>query len=194
MPVVRELMPCEAHIRYIVNNLRERDRVEIMALRWDDNLDNLAQEITAVAGAMWRVFTVDDEPAAVAGLTPLRPGVIAGGAFGTSKWRYTVKAIMRWGRDWATPRILAAGYHRGEVYALASNTDSRKFIEAMGGEIEAVLRGYGRNKEDFLLYAWRFDDVHRFNTKAPGRPDDDDIHQKRRDKSGSRHRPNPRSH
>ena len=32
--------------------------------------------------------------------------------------------------------------------------DGRAFIELIGGEVEALLQGYGRNREDFLLYTW----------------------------------------
>jgi hypothetical protein len=179
---VREIAPTEQHIRYIVNHLRERDLIEIFALRWDNDPEGLVRDIVAVAGAMWRVWTVNDEPVSVAGMTPIRPGVIAAGAFGTALFPRVVRPMLRWGRDWVFPRLRVAGFHRGECYALASNTDGRKFIEACGGEIEALLHGYGRNREDFLLYAWRLDDVLQ-RSKAPGQSGRHKVHDTDRDQN-----------
>jgi RimJ/RimL family protein N-acetyltransferase len=62
--------------------------------------------------------------------------------------------MTRWSLDYVIPILRQAGYHRGEAYVLAENTDSRRWIELLGGEIEAVLKGFGRNREDFLLYTW----------------------------------------
>jgi hypothetical protein len=145
-------------IAHIVANLRERDRVEIFGLRWDDNPDTLVRDICAVAGPMWRVWKYDGEPVAMNGVIPQRPGVCTCGAFGTEKWRHIVRAMTRWSRDWVIPRLQAAHYHRGEAIALASNTDGRRFIELLGGQIEAFLYHYGRQREDYILYAWRLDD------------------------------------
>jgi hypothetical protein len=148
-------------ICYLIEHMRERDAREIFALRWDDDPVTLAHELTAYAGDLWRVWDVDGKPAAMAGVTPLRPGVVRLGAFGTDNWTRAVPSVLRWSWRWALPRLAAAGYHRGEAYALATNEDGRRFIEALDGEIEALLQGYGRGGEDFLLYAWRLQDVHR---------------------------------
>jgi hypothetical protein len=152
-------------LTHIVRNMRERDRREIFALRWDDDEDALIRDILHVAGAMWRVWTWDGEPVAVNGVIPMRPGVVICGAFGTDKWRLALRPITHWSRDFIIPALQHANYHRGEAYVLAANTDSRRWIEMLGGKIETLLQGYGRNREDFLLYVWdltRSDDhVHR---------------------------------
>jgi hypothetical protein len=111
-------------VQHIVANLRERDRAEIYALRWDN-----------------------DE-----GMVPVRPGVVIGGAFGTPKWRKVVRPITRWARGFIIPSLQNANYHRIEAYVLAENTDSRRWIERFGGEVEALLKSFGRSREDFLLY------------------------------------------
>jgi hypothetical protein len=144
----------EAALAHIVRNLRPRDRREIFALRWHDDEDQLVREIFGVAGALWRVWCLDDEPVSINGVIPVRPGVVIAGAFGTMKWRSTVKQMTQWSRDYVIPTLHHAGFHRGEAYVLAENTDSRKWIEHLGGEIEAVLKGYGRGREDFILYTW----------------------------------------
>ena len=145
-------------IAHIVRNLRERDRAEIFGLRWDDDEAALTDVIFAVAGPMWRVWHYQGEPVAMNGVVPERPGVVMAGAFGTDKFRYVARSIIRWGRDWCIPRLQAAGYHRGYAYAMAGNADGRRFIELLGGVKEAYLRKYGRNREDYILYAWRLDE------------------------------------
>ena len=61
-------------ITHIVRNLRDRDRREIFALRWDDDEDALIDNVTANAGPLWRVWSWDSEPIAVSGVIPVRPG------------------------------------------------------------------------------------------------------------------------
>jgi hypothetical protein len=141
-------------LAYIVRNLRPRDRREIFALRWDDDEAQFVAHVYASAGELWRMWSIDSEPVAVNGVVPVRPGVVIAGAFGTSRWRSVVKPMTRWSLDYVIPILRQAGYHRGEAYVLAENTDSRRWIELLGGEIEAVLKGFGRQREDFLLYAW----------------------------------------
>ena len=166
--MIREVAPNFENVQYLVDHMRERDRREIMALRWDDDINAFGVEVMNFAGPMWRVWEKDGVPVALGGVTPMRPGVVLGGLFGTADWHYALRHIMTWGRRWVIPRLLASGTHRGECYALAANTDSRKFIEACGGEIESLLHQYGREREDFILYAWRFDDVHRWRRLRRG--------------------------
>lgn len=192
--MIREVAPNPTNIRHIVENMRERDRREIMALRWDDSAPLFMNEVVEFAGAMWRVWEKDGEPVAIGGVTPMRPGVVLVGAFGTAQWRCAVRQIITWGRNWVIPRLLAANFHRGEAYALASNTDSRKFIEALGGEIEAVLHHYGREREDFLLYTWRLDDVHRWRRGRQERTPGDDEQPLARTSRRSRPGYSARSH
>jgi hypothetical protein len=145
-------------IAHIVRNLRERDRREIFALRWDDDEDELISQLFVTAGPMWRVWSYRGEPVAMNGVLPLRPGVVSAAAFGTEKWHHVVRPMVRWSRYWVIPRLQAAGYHRGEACAMAANVDGRRFIELLGGKLEAYLHKYGRSREDFILYHWRLDE------------------------------------
>lgn len=164
-------------LRWIAHNLRPRDRAEIFAMRWNDDEEAFVAEVCSVAGDLWRLWSLDGEPVAVNGVVPVRPGVVIAGAFGTNKWRSIIKPMTRWSLDYVIPLLRQAGYHRGEAYVLARNTDSRRWIELLGGELEAVLKGYGRGREDFLLYTWDLtrekaqNDVLR-KRRSPDRPAD----------------------
>jgi hypothetical protein len=147
-------------VAHIVRNLRARDQAEIYALRWNNDPDQLTDEMLTVAHAMWRIFCVDAEPVAMAGVIPTRPGVVSAGAFGTELWPLVVRHVTRFARDWSIPRLRKANCHRAECYALATNHDSRGWLISLGAEEEAYLRGYGRDQQDFILYAWRLQDVH----------------------------------
>lgn len=140
-------------LAHIMCRLRPRDRREIFALRWDDDDDRVISELCQIAGDLWKMWTLDGEPVAVSGVAPMRPGVVIAGSFGTDKWRHVTKPMIRWSRDFVIPCLKNSGYHRAEAYVMASNTDSRRWIELLGGEVEALLKGYGREREDFLLYA-----------------------------------------
>jgi hypothetical protein len=141
-------------LAHIVRNLRPRDRHEIFALRWNDDEDQFVAEVMAVAGSLWSMWSLDGEPVAVNGVVPVRPGVVIAGAFGTGKWRSVVRPMTRWSLNYVIPVLKLSKFHRGEAYVLASNNDSRHWIKLLGGEVESLLKGFGREREDYLLYAW----------------------------------------
>jgi hypothetical protein len=141
-------------VAHIVRNLRPRDRCEVFALRWDDDENHLVHDVCQIAGDLWRIWSWDGEPVAVMGVVPVRPGVVVSTAFGTDKWPAVVRPATRWVRDYLIPILKNSNFHRGEAYSLASPGNSRHWIELLGGEVEALLKGYGRGREDFLLYAW----------------------------------------
>lgn len=147
-------------VAHIVHNLRPRDQAEIYALRWNNDPDMLAAEILVFAHAMWRMFCVDAEPVAMAGVVPLRPGVVSASSFGTDLWPQVARPITRFARDWTIPRLRQADCHRAECYVLATNRDSQDWLRLLGADEEAYLRGYGRDQQDFILYVWRLQDVH----------------------------------
>jgi len=152
-------------LAYIVRNLRDRDRREIFGLRWNDDEDALVIEVCNVAGDLWRMWYLDDIPVAVCGAVPVRPGVVIVGAFGTKKWKSVLRPMTRWALQFVVPILKMADFHRAEAYVLAANTDSRRWIEMMGGEVESLLKGFGRAREDYLLYVRDLtreekDDVH----------------------------------
>lgn len=145
-------------IAYIVRHLRERDRREIFGLRWDDNEDSFVNDVFAVSGPMWRLWRYRDEPVAMSGVVPQRPGVVMAGAFGTEKFHHVMRPMKRFAWNWVIPRLVTAQYHRAEAFALASNADGKFFIRMLGGKQEAYLRKYGRDREDYVLYVWRLDE------------------------------------
>jgi hypothetical protein len=148
-------------VQHIVANLRERDRAEIYALRWDNDEGELVKTLMALANPIWRVFHWRDTPAAIVSVLPVRPGVALVGAFGTDEFDRVAPAILRYGRREVIYYLREMCVHRCEAYALAGHVTGRRFIQALGGQPEAVLHEFGRDREDFVLYVWRIGDVLR---------------------------------
>lgn len=160
-PVVTREPVTRAVVAHILANLREHDRREILALRWDDDLERLADEVMALAcNDLWQSFWVDGEPVALIGATLIRPGVVMICGFGTKRWNRVIRPLSRYVLEEMRPAILRTEVHRAEAYAMAANTQNIRWIRGLfGGEIEGVLRGYGRDGEDFVVLGWRRDNV-----------------------------------
>jgi hypothetical protein len=149
-----------AAVAHILANLRPHDRHEILAQRWNDDMEALADDVMAMAcNPLWRVYLADGEPVALIGATLVRPGVCAVGGFGTTRWSRVLRPLSRYVMDELIPALLSGGVHRAETYVMAANKTNLRWITALGGEVEGVLRGYGRGGEDFVALGWRGDHV-----------------------------------
>lgn len=148
--------------RYIIKHLRQRDREEIFAQRWNDDEEELLRFIMFGVGAMSWCWWRDGRPVSLQGAWPIRPGVWSCWAFGTDEWPRVVLSMTKHSRRFIIPALMRARFHRAEAAALATHTDSRRWIEALGARQESVLRGYGRRGEDFISYVWTPDDVLRW--------------------------------
>jgi hypothetical protein len=100
------------------------------------------------------VLTADKEPIVIAGYDELRPGVWQDWLFSTpaawseAHWR-TVTRRCRAGMD----AMLEAGAHRLQCVSLASRIQAHRWYRPLGLEQEGVLRGYGVNGEDAIMFA-----------------------------------------
>jgi len=161
MSAIVEHRVTEDAVSHIVRNMRQRDREEIFAVRWDDNEDELIADVMLSGGALWRIWSWKDEPVALCGATPVRPGVVIAAAFGTDRWRYTIRPMTAWVQRWVIPALQNAGYHRAEAYVSATNLQSRRWLDVLGAHKEAYLHQYGRNLEDYILYVLRLNDAYQ---------------------------------
>jgi hypothetical protein len=147
-------------LAYICANLRERDKQEIFALRWEDNHMQLAAD-TFACGALQQIAFLDGEPVAVVGAHPMWPGVWSVFAFGTDKWSKVVLALTRYVRTFIIPALYNGGCRRAQCFALETHTDARRWLELLGATAEVVLPDFGKDGETFVLYSWD-----RFRTRS----------------------------
>lgn len=146
-------------LAYITRNLRARDREEVFAC-WADGPDQLAAQTAAQGDFQW-VAWHKGRPVASIGGRCLWPGVWSVWAFGTDDWPQVVLSMTRHVRRVMIPTLLETGAHRVECCALATHTDARRWLTALGARDEGVRRGYGRDGQDFVTYAWSPEDVSR---------------------------------
>ena len=153
MTVELKLNPPKDDLLYILDNLRERDRQEIYATRWDEDADALANELCAMGEFRWAAY-LDGRPVAAIGAAPRWPGVWSVWAFGTDDWNKVILTLTRHVRDFMIPAIHYSGFHRADCLALETHEDARKWLTFLGGEQEEKLDNWGKNGENFVVYRW----------------------------------------
>jgi hypothetical protein len=143
-------------VAFVARNMRAQDRAEIFATRFDDDAGRVAAETVAFArfGCVAWSDRGGQEPVAVACAIPSWPGVWSVGMYATDRWPEVAQATTRWIKGVLIPDLTAAGAHRAECRSLASHATAHRWLQRLGAAREARLAAYGRNREDFFLYAW----------------------------------------
>lgn len=150
-----ELIPSTPRdITIVAANMREWDRTELEASATGTMTERaLFCHYTSMPWAC--VALLNGEPVAAFGLagTPLQPQLKVAWAFGTDRFRRVVPAISREANSWF-PHLIAEGVHRIEARALVGHDLAGQWMAGFGAKNEGVMRRYGRNGEDFELWAW----------------------------------------
>lgn len=139
--------------RYIARRLREGDRREAFALR-ATNPDDLAREVVEGYrdGVNWCAAL--ERPIAMGGVAELWPGVWEGWMLATDEFPAIGLPMTKWIKATVMPALKKAGCHRWEVKSIATHDNAHRWLEVLGFEREAVLKAYGRGREDFVVYRW----------------------------------------
>ena len=139
-------------VLHVARNMRDWDRREIFATRPDDDVEVLAHAALNCGRIAW--VSGLDEPIAAFGCAPMWPGVYSMWLFATDDFhqiRFSVtKLIVRT----IVPMMIDAGAHRLEARSMEGHTDAQRWLEVIGARREATLAGYGREAQDFHVYAW----------------------------------------
>ena len=151
---VELVRPELADVLHITRNLRERDRLEVFATRWDDDPELLAASAMEIPGSLW-VAKKGDTPVAIFGARPMWPGVWCAYAFGTDHWPEVVltmtRHIMRFIIPSLTPRA-----HLVVAFCHEDHVSSIRWLRSMGAATVApMLFEWGRERENFVLLGWR---------------------------------------
>lgn len=153
MTVTLRSEPTFEEALYVAENLRERDRREIFATRWEDDPNGLALDTVAAGGFSW-VASYKDRPVAVIGATPRWPKVWTAWAYGTDEWPRVVRRLTKHVRRFMMPALRNAGAIRVDCIALEEHHDARRWLTALGAQQEKTLASWGRNGETFVGYSW----------------------------------------
>jgi hypothetical protein len=158
-------------LRFIVARLREADAEEIFACRWDKDREAFADELLSFGpqAMHFLAYGAEGEPIASFGAVLLWEGVATVWAFGTHRFLEVAPTVTRFIRRAMIPALITQGVHRAECRALASRTATARWLRFLGARCEAVIPGFGNQKQDFVLYAWtRLDDD--VGTRTPQSP------------------------
>lgn len=153
MPTLIE--PSTRALAHIVRNLRDLDREEIGAVRfelWPDLLNQLC----AIRDFQW-VWAVDGEPASILGAWPMWPGVWSVYAMGTDA--FPARAMTKHIRRVMMPAMIEAQAHRAQCASIATHETAHRWLEGLGARRESVMPGYGSGGETFINFVWTLDDV-----------------------------------
>ncbi len=153
MKIELQKEPTYEQALYIAENLRERDRQEIFATRYDESIEGLARDTVALGGFSW-VALVDGVPVAVIGATPRWPKVWGIWSYGTNDWDKVVLTLTRHALRFMRPALYNSGAIRVDCMALAAHTDARRWLEYLGLRPEKKLDKWGKNGETFVSYCW----------------------------------------
>ena len=158
-----DILPADPlSVMHICRNMREADRAEIFALRWSDNPMDLAEDTMNVRGPKWVAHVEGVGPVAAYGAAPMWPGVWSLWLYGTPHFQQIGGRLTRHIRRVMIPALTIAGAHRAEARSLSTHTEAHIWLDRLGGRREAVLAGYGKNGEDFVVFSWQvgLNDVH----------------------------------
>lgn len=156
MEKITPILP--APLNHILRHLRQADQEEMEAVHGPGyDTHRLVGVLTSLANQHWGWMFWDREagPVAVVGAYPVTPTCAGVWAFGTDAWPKVILGMTRHVKRVMVPMLLSAGFHRAECRALFKRTDTKRWLTALGSEVEAVLSEFGSRREDFLLFAWR---------------------------------------
>ena len=151
--------PSYRDVRYVAERMRQWDRREIFACRWDDDAEALAQDTVRALACGYGYCTSLDQPVAVFGAAECWPGVWQVAAFATDEWPRVALGVTRFIRRTLIATLYERGAHRAECRSMEGHHWAHRWLLALGAQREAVHPGYGRAGETFVTFAWSRDDV-----------------------------------
>lgn len=158
-PILHEVEAREIwdELYFIASHMRECDREEIFATRWSDCPRILANDCATVAGlptSMTLTTRYNDRPAAVCGAVETWPGVWDVWAFGTDDFDKVAIGVTKWVHRVLIPNLLARGLRRAHCRSLFTHYRAHNWLRSFGAEDEVLLKNWGKNGEDFILFEW----------------------------------------
>lgn len=138
---------------YVVKKMRDEDRREVFATRWDDCDYGLAFDCANAPGAKWAAL-VDGEPVAIGGMALNQPGIAQAWMMGTDALPQAGVTLTRFCGD-VIKKLLTgdSGIRRVQAHSAAFHVNAHKWLEAIGMTDRVALPMYGKHGEDFILFS-----------------------------------------
>lgn len=139
----------------VCQHLREQDRREIFATRFDSEPEDLAETTMNLIGSAWMVYDNDRNPVGVLGFHPVSPGIWGAFAFANDNFNKIAISLTRFIRKGILPSLLATGAKQVQAMVWTEYHQARKWLAGFGAREVAVIPNFGKNGEDFALTVWR---------------------------------------
>lgn len=146
----------DEEIRAVALAMRGIDLEEFLAVSYATNRAELAGSLADRLGGRPDVLVFAlDEPIAIGATIEGRPSVITLLFYATERFQDIAIPLNRWITRELFPRLTGAGVHRLETIARHDNIQTHRWLRSLGLEPETgELRGYGKNGEAFIQFAW----------------------------------------
>lgn len=147
--------PMLADYVVICHQLPEDERRQFEALSDGEPYDPERHAITLAStpGPRWALVGTNGEALAIGGFTYIRPLVWQDWLIGTpAAWTHHWRTISKHCRR-MLDRMLETEAHRIQCVSLADRTAAHHWYRVLGYEREGVLRCYGANGEDAVMFS-----------------------------------------
>lgn len=145
-------------VRHVARNMRESDRREIFATRWNEDPDELARGVAAAPiGAVFATLRRPVEAVAVVVAFEAWPHVHTAGLFATRRWHEVALQTLRWIKLEMMPLMWAQGAIRVECHSIADHHQAHRLLRHLGRTREDPVPCFGKNGENFIRFAWTRD-------------------------------------
>ena len=138
---------------YIVENMRRDDLEEVIATRWNDDAYGFAAECMNLPGVRLVAKTPDNIPVAMGGVATWNPGVGQAWMVGTESIGLIGTEIAHACRKSIKALFETGTIHRIQAFSAATHTQEHRWLKAIGLHEESRMAKYGKNGEEFIVFA-----------------------------------------
>lgn len=140
------------HIRAVAARARDIDRQEILAT---SGIDDLVAHIAYLEHMpqLGVCVSKDGDPVCVVGAAFMWPGVVSMFMFATDRFPEVAIETTRFVKKVLFPALRDAGVHRLQCHSIATHKTAHDWIRFCGADQETLVPAYGKNREDFVLFA-----------------------------------------
>lgn len=156
----------------VAKRMRQRDYDEIVCTTYSQNREELA----AFLGETWSACettigcgTKEDGIIAVLTYVPLRPNVWSFGMFATDDFQKIGAQLTRLIIKRIIGAIEQTGAHRVECQSIEGYEEVHNWLEFLGLKKESLIKGFGRNGENFITFAYVKESVEPVKWAGSGR-------------------------
>lgn len=134
----------------VARDMREADRREIFATRFDEDALALAEDLMASEPVGAIVAAADGAAVAALGGIEMWPCTWSLWMFATERWPEVAKETTRFAKSVLWPALLRLGLKRGECRSAVDHETAHRWLSFLGGDVEAFYPAYGKGGETFV--------------------------------------------